>query len=268
VRTPIRVGFLLVPFSAVLLALAALLLLPSLALSGPQEAAAAPGAVSRGGKAPKDKAPAPVASRCKPLSGEAGDVCRDLVELEVRDVVPLERAETHAVLLVSKDGAQMLPIFVDEAAAVAIAFRLAHMAPPHPLAQDLLDEVVKGLGGTVREVRIDSLKDDVFVGRIVIDQAGKDHAMKARPSDSIAMALSGNAPILAHRQVLAEAGVNKEQLDSMMGELGVGGSGPPTGEGDEEMPGMPGMDPEEPLTPGSLPGSPKAPAEAKDTIRL
>ena len=48
-----------------------------------------------------------------------------------------------------------LPIFVDEAAAMAIAFRLAHVEPPHPLAQDLLDDVVEELGGQVTEVRID-----------------------------------------------------------------------------------------------------------------
>ncbi len=183
-----------------------------------------------------------------------------MVELEVRDVVPLEEAQTHAVLLVSKDGTTLLPIFVDEASAVAIAFRLAHLVPPHPLAQDLLDDVVVQLGGKVSEVRIDSLQDDIFVGRIIIRQGGQDHALDARPSDSIAMALTGGAPILAHQKVLAEAGLSKDEVDALMNQLGVGG-GPP---GDL---GVPPGEPKHPLPGEQTPGTPP-PGEDEDTIHL
>lgn len=164
---------------------------------------------------------------CRPLAGDAPDVCEELVELEVRDVLPIVELDTHAIVLVSKDGSTMLPIFVDEAAAVSIAFRLAEREPPHPLAQDLLDSVVEELGGEVTEVRIESVEDDVFVGRVVIRQNGNDHAIDARPSDSIAMALQGKAPILADRQVLDEAGIDEQEIKSLLEqELGVGGSGP------------------------------------------
>jgi uncharacterized protein len=244
VKTPIRLGFLLAPFSAVLLALGGALLLPSLVLSGN---------TAQKGQG-QELAPA---ERCHPLAGEDANFCKQMVELEVRDVVPLEEAQTHAVLLVSKDGSMLLPIFVDEASAVAIAFRLAHLEPPHPLAQDLLDDVVVKLGGKVSEVRIDGLQDDIFVGRLIIKQGARDVALEARPSDSIAMALTGNAPILAHRKVLDEAGISKEEVDSMMNDLGVGGGG---------LPGEPGAEPKaEPLPRPPLPprGEPD-----EDTIHL
>lgn len=180
----------------------------------------------------KSKTTPPPASapetRCHRLSSDAKDVCSTFVELEVKDVLPLAELQTHAVVLVSKDGKTMLPIFVDEAAAVSIAFRLAQRAPPHPLAQDLLDAVVSGMGGKVTEVRIDDLVEDIFVGRIVIRQGERDLALSARPSDSIAMAIKGGAPILAHRKVLDQAGIDEAEVESLLQrqkEPGVGGSG-------------------------------------------
>lgn len=194
----------------------------------------------------------PAAARCHPLSSDARDVCSTFVELEVKDVLPLAELQTHAVVLVSKDGKTMLPIFVDEAAAVSIAFRLAQRAPPHPLAQDLLDAVVSGMGGRVTEVRIDSLEDDIFVGRIVIRHDDQDLALAARPSDSIAMALKGGAPILANRQVLDQAGITEQEIDALIQQResapGVGGSG---------IPPMGPLTPMDPLMPGDPPeGSP------------
>lgn len=155
-----------------------------------------------------------------------GPNCQDLVEMEVRDVVPLEEAETHAVVLVSKDREVVLPIFVDETAAVAIAFRLAHRSAPHPLAQDLLDQMLEKLGGRLTEVRIDQIDDTIFRGKVIITQGQKTMSLEARPSDSIAMALSCGAKIFASRGVLEEAGLTSEDVERLRQGPGVGGSGP------------------------------------------
>lgn len=211
-ETPFRASLLVAPFTAVAVALGALLLLPGFsALGGPPEPGAKP----------------PPA--CESAPGADPKLCTEVVELEVRDVVPLREAQTHAVVLSTKDGATVLPIFVDEASAVAIAFRLAHRESPHPLSQDLLDSVVRELGGKVAEVRIDDLRDNVYFGRVIIVQGAKRLALDARPSDSIAMALGGEARILCTRKVLGEAGISREELDGLRGGRGgpgVGGSGP------------------------------------------
>lgn len=163
----------------------------------------------------------------------------DMVELEVKDVIPIEEADTHAVVLVSKDQQVLLPIFVTEEGAVSIAFRLAQRKSPHPLAADLLDDVVTQMGGKVKEVRIDNVQDDVYTSHVIIDQKGKDLSIEARPSDAIAMALTGKAKITCKREVLAQAGITKQEIDKLRqhmkeeGQLGVGGSGDEgTDEGD------------------------------------
>lgn len=169
----------------------------------------------------------------------AGQKEVDLIEMEVRDVIPLTTADTHAVVLISKDRDTVLPIFVDEGAAVAIAFRLAHRTPPHPLAHDLLDRVVTELGGTVTEIRIDAIQDQIYQGRVFISQGQKHLQLNARPSDSISMALANGAKIFASKKVLAEAGITREEIDRLREHNGVGGSGPapsgrePKGKGSE-----------------------------------
>lgn len=179
------------------------------------------------------------ASRSKALpepciTEDGGDpaACKELIELVVRDVVPLEEAQTHAVVLTTQDGQIVLPVFVDEAAAVAIAFRLAHMEPPQPLAQDLLDDVVNKLGAHVTEVRIDDLHGDIYTGRVFLEQGKRHLELDARPADSIAMALDGKARIRVTRKVLTQAGINRTDIEALKPEPseGVGGSGRDTQE--------------------------------------
>lgn len=228
-KTPIPASFLLAPLSAALLALGVLVLPGFGAPPAPLKPRAAASAVDD-------------SKACVPKQGGNPAACKELVELEVRDVIPLVEAQTHAVVLTTADGQMVLPIFVDESAAVAIAFRLAHMQPPQPLSQDLLGSVVTELGARVVEVRIDDLRDDIYTGRVFLEQGKRKVALDARPSDSIAMALDGKARIMVTRKVLDEAGISREEIDSLQkGGPGVGGSGPGDDAPDLDM--APPMDP-------------------------
>lgn len=219
-ETSSKVALWFASFAAALLVGFTALLLPDVLLSR--------GAIAA------EQAPPGVLAGTVPTSGPPcgtpnGIPCDQLTEMEVRDVVPLDAADSHAVVLVAKGSGTVLPIFVDESSAVAIAFRLAHRESPHPLAQDLLDRVVETLGGKVTEVRIDDVKEDVFQGRVFISQGEKKLELDARPSDSIAMALTRGAKIFATQKVLVEAGISREEIDELKRQgppgPGVGGSG-------------------------------------------
>jgi len=165
-----------------------------------------------------------------PLLLSAAPASPPLVQVEVKDVVPLKELNQHAVVLVSKEDGTVLPLFVDETAAVAIAFRLMGRPTPHPLAHDLLDRIVPSLGGRLTEVRIDGLKDHVYRSHVVIQQANKQLMIEARPSDALSMALAAKVPVYTTRQVMAEGGIRKAEIDSFGKEpavpgAGVGGSG-------------------------------------------
>jgi uncharacterized protein len=214
VKTSNRANFFVAPFTAVVLALGGILFLPAFGI---------PGAVAASGQPEGSSKEKP----CLTEKGADPKACSELVELEVKDVVPLMEAQTHAVVLTTKDGETVLPLFVDEGAAVSIAFRLAERPPPQPLSQDLLDDVVAKLGGKVTEVRIDDLRDNVYSGRVFLQQGKKELALDARPSDSIAMAMHSNARIRVTRKVLTLAGITRAEIEALQKQqgLGVGGSG-------------------------------------------
>jgi bifunctional DNase/RNase len=174
-----------------------------------------------------------------------------LVRMEVRDVVPLKELQQHAVVLVSKEDGTVLPLFVDETAAVAIAFRLMGRPTPHPLAHDLLDRLVPTLGGRLTEVRIDGIKDHVYSSHVFIQQADRQLVIEARPSDAVAMALTAKAPVYTTRQVMAEGGISRAEIDalgkdekSLPGQGGSGSAG--------TVPG-PNASPAPPATPQKAP---------------
>ncbi len=153
-----------------------------------------------------------------------------LVRLEVKDVVPLKELKQHAVVLVSREDGTVLPLFVDDTAAVAIAFRLMGRPTPHPLAHDLLDRLVPTLGGKLTEVRIDGIKDHVYSSHVFITQANRQLVLEARPSDAVSMALAAKVPVFTTRQVMKEGGITRAEIESFGKEPrdaapGQGGSG-------------------------------------------
>lgn len=165
-----------------------------------------------------------------PLLLSANPAPPPLVRMEVKDVVPLKELKQHAVVLVSKEDGTVLPLFVDETAAVAIAFRLMGRPTPHPLAHDLLDRLIPSLGGRLTEVRIDGLKDHVYQSHVFIQQADRKLVIEARPSDALSMALAAKVPVYTTRQVMAAGGISRAEIDAYGRESsvpvpGVGGSG-------------------------------------------
>ncbi|MBX5481058.1 MAG: bifunctional nuclease family protein [Myxococcaceae bacterium] len=223
-KTPIKAGFFVAPLAAVAVATGTLLWFPG--AGGAHSSTLFPAGPLRSGDV--YVAPAKV------------DPADTPIELEVKDVIPIEEADTHAVVLVSKDQQVMLPIFVTEEAAVSIAFRLAQRTSPHPLAADLMDDLVAKLGGKVTEVRIEDVQNDIYTSHVVVHQGNRDLAIEARPSDAIAMALTGKAKILTNQKVLDAAGITREEIDSLRKDLGVGGGGGAgIGDEDEDSPALP-----------------------------
>ena len=134
------------------------------------------------------------------------------VEMEVRDVIPAGDG-SHAVVLSPKGEELILPIFVGPAEASAIKMKLDRQTPIRPMTHDLLETMIRTLGGKVKRIDIDDLKSSTFLAVITVVQAGKSHQIDARPSDSIALALRTGAPIFTARRVIDEAGVTREDLE-------------------------------------------------------
>ncbi|MDD5671947.1 MAG: bifunctional nuclease family protein [Candidatus Omnitrophica bacterium] len=121
-----------------------------------------------------------------------------------------ETRNEQVIVLREKDGTRYLPIVIGMPEVNAIKMKLSGVKPPRPLTHDLLANVIEQLGGRLEQVVIDKLQNNTFYAKLKLTRSGGDALeIDARPSDSVALALRAEAPILAAEEILGEAGVNE-----------------------------------------------------------
>jgi bifunctional DNase/RNase len=124
----------------------------------------------------------------------------------------LPHDEGHTVFLTDAERDRFLPISIGATEALAIHLRLEKKRLERPMTHDLLDELVKKLGGRVMKVQIDALEDDVFKGRVFLKTRDSVVSIDARASDSLAIALSHKVPIFVAERVVARAAIRPDDL--------------------------------------------------------
>lgn len=139
----------------------------------------------------------------------------NFIQMTIRDVVPLPEAQTHAVVLVSDNGETILPVFVNEETALAVAFRLAHKQTPHPTAADLLGGVITKLGAKLISIQLTSLVSNEYTGTVRVSRDGSEFDIDARPSDALAIAVENGAPVFASPSLVQDIGITKGQIDEL-----------------------------------------------------
>ena len=119
-----------------------------------------------------------------------------------------------ALLRETEGGARVLPIFIGNAEATAIAFALEGVTTPRPLTHDLLKDLLESLGAILVSVSITELRNSTFYAELELSTPEGTKRVSARPSDGIALALRTGATIFAAEAVLAEAGQVPEPVDA------------------------------------------------------
>lgn len=116
---------------------------------------------------------------------------------------------THDPVVILKDsaGRMRLPILIGPFEATAIALALEGSSLPRPLAHDLMASIVLELGAKVDRIIIDSIKNNTFYAKIVLEHDGRQTEIDARPSDCIALALRTEAPIFVDDRIVIEESV-------------------------------------------------------------
>ena len=105
------------------------------------------------------------------------------------------------MVLEEVSGPRLLPIWIGLYEGGAIGMALSGQQFPRPLSHDLFMTIIRDLGAQVKHVVITDLKDATFYAEICLVQNGKEFVVDARPSDSVAMAVRANCPILVRDQV-------------------------------------------------------------------
>lgn len=125
------------------------------------------------------------------------------------------------------EGPRLLPIWIGLYEGGAIGMALSGQQFPRPLTHDLVMIVLQQLAAKIKHIVITELKDSTFFAEVVLQNGGKEIVIDARPSDSVALAVRANCPILVTEAVfnacpellkpISEEEVNdfKKKLDTM-----------------------------------------------------
>lgn len=108
------------------------------------------------------------------------------------------------VILQENEGARILPISIGHDQALAIHFGNKKIPSPRPLTHDLMAEILKAANLKVERIVITALKEGTYYAEVRLQNGKAVHALDARPSDAIALALRVQAPIYAMPELLQD----------------------------------------------------------------
>jgi bifunctional DNase/RNase len=138
---------------------------------------------------------------------------KDLVLMTVGGVTLDPVTKTPVVLLKDEREELTLPIWVGLLEATAMATELEGVKMARPMTHDLLKRIVEEVGASVSRIIVTELRENTFYAEIELMVGGRRHALDARPSDAISLALRTGCPIFVSRDVIVASGTKDEQPD-------------------------------------------------------
>ena len=83
-----------------------------------------------------------------------------------------------------------------------LCFAMEGVPTPRPLTHVLLHNILTHLHVHIGRVIITDMREDTFYATILLRQGNNTLTIDARPSDAIALALHGQAPVFATKKLL------------------------------------------------------------------
>ena len=117
--------------------------------------------------------------------------------------------QSYVVILQEKEGQRVLPIWIGQPEAESIVMQMHNIKRPRPLTHDLCKSLIVGLGGQVRKIHITRVENNTYFAELHVARGGDMVQIDARPSDSIAIALRVEAPILVADDLLSDVQVEE-----------------------------------------------------------
>ena len=147
-----------------------------------------------------------------------------MIEMEVVAVrIELPGNSPVVILREIVDPERLLPIFIGQPEATAIAFALDGVVTPRPMTHDLLCDVLEELGAKLTSVEITGVQAGTYYADLVLQFASEERRISSRPSDAMALALRLDAPIFVSHTLVDEAGILADDDDELDETPGQGG---------------------------------------------
>ncbi len=127
----------------------------------------------------------------------------EITEVKVGALIMDPNSSTPIIVLKGVDSDVILPIWVGNYEANAIALEIEKIAPQRPMTHDLIKNIISALGLEIKKVVINNLKENTFYAQIYLTgEKGQTILLDARPSDAIALALRFDTSIYIANHIL------------------------------------------------------------------
>lgn len=108
----------------------------------------------------------------------------------------------YALILKELGGTRRLPIVIGMAEAQSIECKLQEIITPRPLTHDLMVNMLRAFGLTLRHVVIKQLDGGIFATDLHLTDGERDVVIDSRSSDGISIALRMGVPIFMAEELL------------------------------------------------------------------
>lgn len=144
----------------------------------------------------------------------------DLITLRVLALLEEPAINNPVVILHDPESNRVLPIWIGEPEARAIAMVLQSVEISRPLTHTLFHNTINELGADLDYVVIDHLEAGTYFATLYLKRPPKRNPIliDARPSDAIVLALEGEVPIYIDPVVFEAAGQENPFPDDLLDE--------------------------------------------------
>jgi bifunctional DNase/RNase len=143
------------------------------------------------------------------------------IEMEVKGVRIDAIGQSPVVVLVDKEGAKALPIWIGLLEANAIDKELKNITSTRPMTHDLLQSILTQAQVNVKEVKIVDLKNNTYYATLFLKLKKGVIEVDARPSDAIILALKSKTPIYVSTKILDKQGIILSKEGSLGERYGI-----------------------------------------------
>lgn len=140
----------------------------------------------------------------------------DIYILALPELLPMNYKQVTVTADVANDmgivtltsGCKQIIAYTEPEQARSIAAGIAGYIGRRPNTHDLIVDTFESLGIKVHMLKIVEIRNNTFIGRLILQQGKRIVSLDSRPSDGTAIAVRVGAPIYINPQLLEEYGKN------------------------------------------------------------
>ena len=132
-----------------------------------------------------------------------------MIEMKVMGIALDTRTGSPIIVLNDLENRRALPIWIGSAEASSIIRKIENIPSSRPMTHDLFIDLIEQSGQTLKQVEINDVSEQTYFATIVIENMnGEEIYVDSRPSDAIAIAIRGKAPIYISPEVMAKGSIS------------------------------------------------------------